>query len=108
MYENLLEPIELGPARIPNRIFNPPHGTTLGSEGVVTDNLIAYHEARAKGGVGLIILEGMICDQVVRNDTFGSQRRAVWRIENPIRYPRRSQFYWFKQVLVHFQLFSSW
>ena len=59
MYENLLEPIELGPARIPNRIFNPPHGTTLGSEGVVTDNLIAYHGARAKGGVGLIILEGM-------------------------------------------------
>ena len=59
MYENLLEPIELGPARIPNRIFNPPHGPTLGSEGVVTDNLIAYHEARAKGGVGLIILEGM-------------------------------------------------
>ena len=59
MYENLLEPIELGPARIPNRIFNPPHGTTLGSEGVVTDNLIAYHTTRAKGGVGLIILEGM-------------------------------------------------
>ena len=47
MYENLLEPIDLGPARIPNRIFNPPHGTTLGSEGVVTDDLIAYHEARA-------------------------------------------------------------
>ena len=59
MYENLLEPIELGPARIQNRIFNPPHGTTLGSEGVVTDNLIAYHTTRAKGGVGLIILEGM-------------------------------------------------
>ena len=59
MYENLLEPIELGPAKIPNRIFNPPHGTTLGSEGVVTDNLIAYHGARARGGVGLIILEGM-------------------------------------------------
>jgi len=59
MYENLLEPIKLGPTWIPNRIFNPPHGTTLGSEGIVTDNLIAYHEARAKGGVGLIILEGM-------------------------------------------------
>ena len=59
MYENLLEPIELGPARIPNRIFNPPHGTTLGSEGAVTDNLIAYHTTRAKGGVGLIILEGI-------------------------------------------------
>jgi len=59
MYENLLEPIKLGPTWIPNRIFNPPHGTTLGSEGIVTDNLIAYHEARASGGVGLIILEGM-------------------------------------------------
>ena len=59
MHENLLEPIDLGPARIPNRIFNPPHGTTLGSEGIVTDDLIAYHEARARGGVGLIVLEGM-------------------------------------------------
>ena len=42
-----------------NRIFNPPHGTTLSHQGRVTDELIAYHEMRAKGGVGLIILEGM-------------------------------------------------
>lgn len=34
-----------------------PHGTTLGHDGKVTDALIAYHEARAKGGAGLIILE---------------------------------------------------
>jgi len=59
MYEKLFEPIHLGPTEIRNRIFNPPHGTTLGSRGLVSDELIAYHEARAKGGAGLIILEGM-------------------------------------------------
>ena len=59
MYENLLEPIALGPTQIANRVFNPPHGTTLGRSGLVTEDFIAYHEARARGGVGLIILEGM-------------------------------------------------
>ena len=59
MYANLLKPISLGPTQIKNRIFNPPHGTTLGHNGVVTDELIAYHRARAEGGAGLIIMEGM-------------------------------------------------
>jgi len=59
MYENLFEPITLGPTQLRNRIFNPPHGTTLGANGLVSDELIAYHEARARGGAGLIILEGM-------------------------------------------------
>jgi 2,4-dienoyl-CoA reductase-like NADH-dependent reductase (Old Yellow Enzyme family) len=59
MYDNLLQPINLGPTPVRNRIFNPPHGTTLGHQGVVTEDLIAYHEIRAKGGVGLIIMESM-------------------------------------------------
>ncbi|MDH3387965.1 MAG: FAD-dependent oxidoreductase [Gammaproteobacteria bacterium] len=59
MYEQLLQPLDLGPTRVPNRIFNPPHGTTLGHHGVVSDDLIAYHQARARGGVGLIIMESM-------------------------------------------------
>ena len=58
-FQHLLKPINLGPTRIKNRVFNPPHGTTLGHNGVVTDELIAYHETRARGGVGLIILESM-------------------------------------------------
>ncbi len=58
-FPGLLQPLELGPTRVRNRLFNPPHGTTLGQQGVVTDDLIAYHRARARGGVGLIILEGM-------------------------------------------------
>ncbi len=59
MYESLFQPLELGPTRVANRFFNPPHGTTLGHHGVVSEDLIAYHEARARGGVGLIILESM-------------------------------------------------
>ena len=59
MFDQLLQPIELGPTRIRNRLFSPPHGTTLGHGGVVTDDLIAYHCTRARGGVGLIIIEGM-------------------------------------------------
>jgi 2,4-dienoyl-CoA reductase-like NADH-dependent reductase (Old Yellow Enzyme family) len=59
MYDSLFQPLYLGPTRIRNRIFNPPHGTTLGHQGVVTDDLIAYHQTRARGGVGLIILESM-------------------------------------------------
>ena len=58
-FQHLLKPIDLGPTRIKNRIFNPPHGTTLGHNGVVTDELIAYHQTRARGGVGLTILESM-------------------------------------------------
>ncbi|MCP4387545.1 MAG: FAD-dependent oxidoreductase [Gammaproteobacteria bacterium] len=59
MFDSLLQSVTLGPTRLRNRIFNPPHGTTLGHQGVVTDDLIAYHQARARGGVGLIIMESM-------------------------------------------------
>ncbi|MEM7562649.1 MAG: FAD-dependent oxidoreductase [Pseudomonadota bacterium] len=59
MFESLFQPLDLGPTQVRNRIFNPPHGTTLGHQGVVTDDLIAYHETRARGGVGLIVMESM-------------------------------------------------
>ncbi|MEO0910687.1 MAG: hypothetical protein AAFX96_10230, partial [Pseudomonadota bacterium] len=54
-FSKLFSPIQLGSTRVKNRIFNPPHGTTLGHHGQVTDELIAYHETRAKGGVGMIV-----------------------------------------------------
>ena len=51
-YDNLFEPIDVGPLTIKNRIVRSAHGTMLGGE-----NLIAYHEARAAGGVGMSTLE---------------------------------------------------
>lgn len=52
MYENLFQPVAVGPISIPNRIVRSAHGTLLGGE-----KLIAYHEARAAGGVGMSTLE---------------------------------------------------
>jgi 2,4-dienoyl-CoA reductase-like NADH-dependent reductase (Old Yellow Enzyme family) len=52
LYDNLFQPIRVGPVTIPNRIVRSAHGTHLGGE-----DLIAYHEARARGGVGMSTLE---------------------------------------------------
>src|ERR671919_1880751 len=55
--EHLLAPLQLGPVELPNRIVSTAHQTTLVHEHLPTDDFVAYHEARARGGVGLIVLE---------------------------------------------------
>jgi len=55
----LFEPIKIGTMRLKNRIVMPAMGTNFSSEeGFVTRLLMNYHVERAKGGVGLIIVEG--------------------------------------------------
>ncbi|MBC6440104.1 MAG: FAD-dependent oxidoreductase [Rhodospirillales bacterium] len=58
-FPHLFEPIAIRGHTIPNRLFFPPHGTSMGEGGMVAEPLIAYHEARARGGVGMIVVEGM-------------------------------------------------
>jgi 2,4-dienoyl-CoA reductase-like NADH-dependent reductase (Old Yellow Enzyme family) len=59
-FPNLFSPIQVGSTTLKNRVFSPAHGTTLGThDGLVSEDMIRYHEARARGGAGLIILEGM-------------------------------------------------
>ncbi|HIS66549.1 MAG TPA: FAD-dependent oxidoreductase [Candidatus Scatomorpha merdipullorum] len=54
----LLEPIKIGSLEVKNRFVVPAMGTNFATpDGFVTDQLIAYHTARAKGGYGLIITE---------------------------------------------------
>ena len=55
--EHLFSPLALGPVEIPNRIVSTAHQTTLVHDNLPTDDFVAYHEARARGGVGLIVLE---------------------------------------------------
>lgn len=56
-YASLLSPIRIGKVEIPNRIVRTAHGTNLAEDGLIGPDLIEYHKARAKGGVGLTILE---------------------------------------------------
>jgi 2,4-dienoyl-CoA reductase-like NADH-dependent reductase (Old Yellow Enzyme family)/thioredoxin reductase len=54
----LFTPIKIGNLEIKNRIVFPPMVTgKAGPDGKVTDGHIAWYEARAKGGAGLIIVE---------------------------------------------------
>ena len=57
MLEHLFEPLVLGPAEIANRIVSTSHQTNLVRDHLPTSEFVAYHEARARGGVGLIVLE---------------------------------------------------
>ena len=55
-YTHVHTPLKIGNTTIKNRIFRPAHATILGKGGM-SDALIAYHEARARGGAGLSIVE---------------------------------------------------
>jgi 2,4-dienoyl-CoA reductase-like NADH-dependent reductase (Old Yellow Enzyme family)/thioredoxin reductase len=55
--KRLFSPLRIGPVELSNRIVSTAHQTTLVQDGVPTDDFLAYHEARARGGTGLIVLE---------------------------------------------------
>ena len=56
-FKHLFSPLEIRGLEIRNRILSTGHQTFLARNGLPSDELIAYHEARAKGGVGLIVIE---------------------------------------------------
>jgi len=58
MLERLFEPLWIGGLEIKNRLIVPPMVTNFCTEdGLATDRFINYHEARARGGWGLITIE---------------------------------------------------
>ncbi|MGW0812984.1 oxidoreductase [Streptomyces viridiviolaceus] len=56
-FPHLFSPLQIGDVRLRNRILSSGHDTVLARDGAVTEDLIAYHEARAAGGAGLIVLQ---------------------------------------------------
>lgn len=50
-------PGNLGPVTLRNRVFSSAHQTSLVNNHVPTDDLRAYHEERARGGIGAVFLE---------------------------------------------------
>lgn len=64
-YRILFSPVRIGNMEVPNRFVVPPMGTNLANpDGTVSQELIDYWEARAKGGWGLIIVEVTAVDPV--------------------------------------------
>ena len=56
-FPNLFRPLQIGGVVVKNRIVSSGHDTVMAEDGLVSDQLVAYHEARAEGGVGLIIMQ---------------------------------------------------
>jgi len=58
VYEKLFSPVQIGRLRIKNRVAMTAMGVNLAAAGGgVNDDIIAFYEARARGGIGLIISE---------------------------------------------------
>lgn len=69
-FEKLLQPIKMGGMEVKNRFVMAPMVTNYaGKDGSVTERLKAYYRARAKGGVGLIIVEAAFVDPSGRGYT---------------------------------------
>jgi 2,4-dienoyl-CoA reductase-like NADH-dependent reductase (Old Yellow Enzyme family)/thioredoxin reductase len=58
----LFEPCHIGAVTLKNRLVMAPMSTNFAIDGLVIDAMIAYYEERAKGGVGLIVVEDGIVD----------------------------------------------
>ena len=56
-FPTLFSPLTLRGVTLKNRVVSTGHETTLADVGKMGDAIIAYHEARARGGAGLIITE---------------------------------------------------
>jgi 2,4-dienoyl-CoA reductase-like NADH-dependent reductase (Old Yellow Enzyme family) len=65
MYSYLFKNAAIGTLDIKNRSVMAPMGTGFADkDGFVTDRLIRYYEERAKGGIGLIIVEAASVDNI--------------------------------------------
>ena len=62
-FGRLLKPGRIGQLELRNRIVMAPMGTGFASaEGLITERQVAYYAERARGGAGLIVVEGSCVD----------------------------------------------
>ncbi len=82
-FQHLFQPIQIGKMTVKNRIVMAPMGTNLAThEGEITARMRAYYEARAHGGVGLIITEDTtIGPKYIKNTVSLAEDRFIpaWR-----------------------------
>ncbi len=61
-FPKLFSPLEIGGVTLKNRIVSTGHETAMADAGGISEAMLAYHEARARGGAGLIVVEVALVD----------------------------------------------
>ncbi|MEO9188648.1 MAG: N-methylproline demethylase, partial [Acetobacteraceae bacterium] len=72
-FRHLISPLSIGQVTVRNRAFSSAHGTGFGGDGTLSDRHIEYHRARARGGIGLIVIEATAIDDA----SIGAGTRAA-------------------------------
>ena len=78
VFKYLLEPIKINSMQLKNRMIMPALDHKFTPDGYATQQLIEYYNARAEGGIAMIILGGMRFDDYgagvnmcsLRNDSY--------------------------------------
>jgi len=84
-FKLLFSPIRIGTMELKNRIVMPPMSNGYGAaDGTVTEKMLDYYEARAKGGVGLVIVEATAVNDVRKHlpispGLFDDKQIPSWR-----------------------------
>lgn len=79
-YARVFRPFDLAGVAVRNRIFLPAHTTNFGRDFLPTDEHVAYLAERARGGVGLVIVEPLRVHRTSLGRSgglSGSDRRAL-------------------------------
>ncbi len=79
-YPNLLAPLDLGFTQLANRVLMGSMHTGLEEERGGFAKLAAFYQARAKGGVGLIVTGGVSPNFRGRIEPFGSELSHFWQV----------------------------
>ncbi len=71
-FENIFNPIAIGPIKLKNRIALAPMNETMsGVHGEATEQMLAYFAARAKGGTGLITTGAIMATRMASQFVYG-------------------------------------
>ena len=81
LFPHLLAPLDLGFTQLTNRVLMGSMHTGLEEERGGFEKLAAFYEARAKGGVGLIVTGGVSPNMRGRITPFGSELSHFWHVK---------------------------
>lgn len=62
-FPTLFSPVQIGSVTVRNRVAMTPMATRMATDGLVEPRDVAWYEARARGGVGLIITGGAVVSE---------------------------------------------